>query len=279
MKTRRIATVGTGGIDLATLSLVIPAYNEEIRLPALLDVLASSADVAVERGGFELLEILIVDDGSTDRTREMLNSAATEDPRLKPVLELDEHRGKGAALAAGIDCALGEYVLLADVDLSTPLEELHKLTTAIREGADVAIGSRAIAGSVVERCPLHRRLLGKAFNGTVRALTGLAVRDTQCGFKLLRADVAKALFAEQTCPGFASDVELLMRADIAGLCIVEEPVLYVHDSRSRVRVISDGLQMLRDVSGLAYWLSMRGSAPPCQSSGRSLAALSPDDPD
>jgi dolichyl-phosphate beta-glucosyltransferase len=242
---------------LTTLSLVIPAYNEQARLPALFDVLATRADAAVEEAGLELLETLIVDDGSSDRTAAMLAAAAAENPRLKPVLEFERNRGKGAAFAAGVGRARGEHVLLADVDLSTPLGELSKLTAAIEAGADIAIGSRAVAGAVVERGPLHRKALGKAFNGTVRILTGLDVRDTQNGFKLFPTAAAKQLVARQTCPGFAFDVELLMRADRAGLRIAEVPVLYLHDSRSSVRVGSASIQMLRDVSGLAYRLRVR----------------------
>ncbi len=234
---------------MKSLSLVIPAYNEEARLPALLDVLASGAEAAVAAAGLELIETLIVDDGSTDRTREILASASQ--PKLRPVLDRTENRGKGASVADGVRYARGEYVLLADVDLSTPLDELAKLSAAIESGADIALGSRAVAGAVVERGPAHRKLTGKAFAVTVRMLTGLSVRDTQNGFKLLRGEDAKRLFAEQLCPGFAFDVELLMRAKLAGLSIVEVPVLYVHDPRSRVRVGSASLQMLREVSSLS----------------------------
>lgn len=266
---------------MATLSLVIPAYNEEARLPSLFDALATSADAAVERSGLELVETLIVDDGSTDRTQEMLSHAPVDGLKLKPILGFRENRGKGAAVAAGVNCAKGQYVLLADVDLSTPLEELHKLTDAMREGADLAIGSRAVAGAIVERGPVHRKLLGKAFNGTVRTLTNLDVRDTQCGFKLLQTQVAKRLLADQTCPGFAFDVELLMRADLAGLSIAEVPVLYLHDSRSSVRVVAASMQMLRDVSGLAYRLRVRRADHWARqpSEQASLAELSANDSD
>jgi dolichyl-phosphate beta-glucosyltransferase len=220
----------------------------------LLDALATDADAAVSEAGMELLEILIVDDGSSDRTAAMLRAAGEEHPRLKPVLEFDRNRGKGAAFAAGVERAQGDYVLLCDVDLSTPLGELHKLTVAIREGADIAIGSRAVAGAVVERGPVHRKLLGETFNGAVRLLTGLRLRDTQNGFKLFPTAAAKRLLAGQTCPGFAFDVELLMRADRAGLKIAEVPILYLHDSRSSVRVGSAGAKMLKDVAGLSYRL-------------------------
>ena len=274
--------LGTGpaaSTTVATLSLVIPAFNEQARLPALLAVLKDSADAAVAASGLELVETVIVDDGSTDQTREMLAVARTADPKLRPVFDLVENSGKGAAFAAGVKHAEGDYVLLVDVDLSTPLEELPKLTRAMSAGADVVIGSRAVEGAVVERGPVHRKWLGKAFNGTVRMLTGLAVHDTQCGFKLMPANVARQLVAGQECPGFAFDVELLMRAAAAGLMIVEVPVLYLHDSRSSVRVVSASFQMLRDVSGLAYRLRVRNDASPRSAGRQPLAGLSADDPD
>jgi len=236
---------------VATLSLVIPAYNEEARLPALLEILATSAEAAVAGAGFVLHEAVVVDDGSDDRTPAILAEAEPAHPNLRPVLGDGENRGKGAAVAAGVAEAEAEYVLLADVDLSTPLEELPKLGAAIGSGADIAIGSRALDRSVVDRGPSHRKLMGKAFNRTVRLMTGLELRDTQCGFKLMPTRIATQLLAEQTCPGFSFDVELLMRADRAGLQIAEVPVVYVHDSRSRVRAVSSSYRMLRDVAGLS----------------------------
>lgn len=237
---------------MKTLSLVIPAYDEEARLPALLETLATTAEAAVERAGLELLEAIVVDDGSGDGTREILAAAAAS--KLEPVLGRAENRGKGASIAEGVARAEGDYVLLADVDLSTPLEELHKLTAALAGGADVAVGSRAVAGAIVERSPAHRKLTGRAFGATVWMLTGLRVRDTQNGFKLLPAAAAKGLFSEQLCPGFAYDVELLMRAERAGMRIAEVPVLYVHDTRSRVRVGSASVRMLGEVARLSYRL-------------------------
>ena len=236
---------------------MIPAYNEEARLPTLLETLAGAARPAAERADLELIETLIVDDGSADRTRAMLADAEGGEAGVRPVLDFERNRGKGAAFAAGVERARGDYVLLADVDLSTPLEELPKLTAAIRAGADIAIGSRAVPGAVVERGPRHRKVTGSVFNGAVRLLTGLRLRDTQNGFKLFPAAEAKRLLAEQTCPGFAFDVELLMRADQAGLSIAEVPILYLHDERSSVRVASASIEMLRDVGGLAYRLRMR----------------------
>ena len=112
-------------------------------------------------------------------------------------------------------------------------------------------------GAVVDRGPLHRKVTGGTFSGAVRLLTGPAVRDTQNGFKLFRTEDAQRLLAEQTCPGFAFDVELLMRADRSGLRIAEVPVVYLHDSRSSVHVASASMEMLKDVSRLAYTLRLR----------------------
>lgn len=240
---------------MSSLSLVIPAYNEEARISALLETLDRSAEAAAAAAGFELVEALIVDDGSSDRTRELLEASRV--PMVRPVLGAAVNRGKGAAIADGVREATAEFVLLADVDLSTPLEELQKLAAALRAGADVAIGSRAVPGAVVERGPLLRKVTGTVFASTVRTLTGLDVRDTQNGFKLLPAAIGRQLFSEQLCPGFAFDVELLVRAKMAGLRIAEVPVLYVHDTRSRVRVASASVRMLRDVASLSYRLRPR----------------------
>lgn len=261
---------------MKTLSIVIPAYNEEARLPALLEALATTAEAAVAAAGMTLVESLVVDDGSRDRSRDVLKAGVGADPRLKPVFSYEENRGKGAAFAAGVREAEGDYVLLADADLSTPIEELPKLAAAIDDGADVAIGSRAVAGAVVERGPLHRKVLGAGFNRTVRTLTGLALHDTQCGFKLLRTNLARRLLDQQLCSGFAFDVEVLMRADREGMRIAEVPVLYLHDARSRVRVTSASVRMLRDVTNLAYRLRVLG---PRAKSARRLTVAAAEDSD
>lgn len=243
---------------LRTLSLLIPAFNEQARLSSLLAAISGAARAEVATAGFELVETLVIDDGSRDETRRILTAAASSE--LTPVLDCVEHRGKGAALRRGVLRARGDYVLLADADLSTPISELGKLAAAIDEGADLAIGSRAVAGAVVERGPLHRKLTGMTFSATVRVLTGLEVRDTQNGFKLLGTATARSLFAEQLCPGFGFDVELLLRAQLVGLRIIEVPVVYIHDSRSRVKVARAGLQMFREVALLSRRLHPRSNS-------------------
>lgn len=260
--------------------MVIPAFNEEARLPALLATLAGSADAAARSAGFELIETVIVDDGSNDATRRMLGEAEAESPKVRALLGSGENRGKGAAIAEGVRGARGDYVLLADVDLSTPLEELPKVANAVRNGADIAVGSRGLPDSVVERGPAHRKLTGQTFGWAVRLLTGLRLRDTQNGFKLAPTDAAKELFSEQICEGFAFDVEFLLRAEMANLEIAEVPVVYVHDPRSRVQVASAGPAMLREVVRLARRLKPRGgSRVPKHRRARRLPGSSADNPD
>lgn len=244
---------------MTALSIVIPAYNEETRLPALLHALNREAATAAAAAGMELAEVLVVDDGSTDRTSAILKDAAGDNEKLIPVRDYERNRGKGAAFAAGVKRAHGDWVLLADVDLSTPLTELPKLSAVTDAGADIAIGSRNVKGAIVERGPLHRKVLGNSFNMIVRGLTGLDLHDTQNGFKLFPTEVAKRLLAEQDFPGFSFDVELLMRADREGLKIAEVPIVYQHDASSTVRVGSAGAGMLRDVLAMVWKIRLRGS--------------------
>jgi dolichyl-phosphate beta-glucosyltransferase len=248
----REAQQGLGfGVLVNTLSLVIPAYNEKERIPALLQTLETAPEV-VREAGLRLDEILIVDDGSDDGTKQLLAEAEERNPLLRPLLQFEHNRGKGAAVASGAIEARAAYVLVADVDLSTPLTELGKLVAAIHNGADIAIGSRHVEGAEVDRGPAHRKLLGKGFNGAVRLLTGL---------ELLPTNLARPLLSAQTCDGFAFDVELLLRASAAGLSIVEVPVIYLHDSRSRVRVTSASWQMLKEVCGLSYRIRVKREPP------------------
>lgn len=242
------------------ISLVFGAYNEEQRLPALARELANGAEAELARAGLRFREAVIVNDGSSDRTAELLEEIAASNPRVRALNPWSRNRGKGAAIKAGIEAAEAELVLLVDVDLSTPLSDTWKLTSALAEGGEpIAIGSRDLEGARVI-APRYRRVLGAGFNFTVRALTGLRFADTQSGFKLLESDVARELVAEQLAPGFAFDVELLLRARLAGYPVVEVPVSYVHDDGSKVRVLGSSAEMAADVLKLSVKLSRAGRA-------------------
>jgi dolichyl-phosphate beta-glucosyltransferase len=248
-------------MSVPTLSLVIPAYNEARRLPRLLDALRHTAAADVERAGFRLLEAIVVDDGSTDTTAAALTAAAADTPVLRPLVYGAANRGKGHAVRSGAAVARGDYVLMTDVDLAAPLAEVAKLHEAVRQGADVAIGSRALSRTEVDT-PAHRRLMGGTFNLVVRLATGLRLRDTQCGFKLLAAPWARAVLERQISEGYAFDVEVLMRARGTGLKVAEIPVEYHHDDDSRVPLVGASLRMAADVLRLAWHLRVRRGARP-----------------
>lgn len=177
----------------------------------------------------------------------MLGRAAGLEGRLR-IVELGRHRGKGAAVRAGLQAASGDLVLLTDVDMSSPLDETAKLVSTLDEGFDLVIGSRAVHGAeLAVRQHLLRELLGKMFNRLLRLLTGLPFQDTQCGFKLLRADVARQLAEHQRIEGYVYDAELCLTALQLGFRVAEVPVRWSHDPDSRVR-------LLRSAPGIALEL-------------------------
>lgn len=240
----------------ATLSLVIPSYNEERRLPRLAAALRESAYDELAGAGLDLVEAIVVDDGSLDSSADVLRHEEISTPRLAPLIREGRNEGKGAAVAAGAKLARGDLVLVSDVDLAAPLREAGKLREALDAGAAIAIGSRALDPTRVTGIPLSRRAMGRTFNGLVRALSGLPYRDTQCGFKLFRTPVAQALLAEQVAPGFAFDVELLMRARRQGVRVAEVPIEYHHDPDSSIAAASASLKMAWDVARLARRLRL-----------------------
>ena len=235
----------------ATVSLVIPSYNEERRLPRLAAALRDSAPRELAGVGLELIETIVVDDGSLDSSSDVLRQEQAMTPGLAPLIREGRNEGKGAAVAAGVRRARGSLVLVSDVDLAAPLHEAGNLFAAIEDGADIAIGSREIDRSHVTGIPLRRRLMGRVFNALVRGLSGLPYRDTQCGFKLFRTPVARELMAQQVTPGFAFDVELLMRARRDGLRVDEVAVEYHHDPDSSIAAAKASLGMAWDVARLA----------------------------
>src|SRR4029079_7586730 len=183
----------------------------------------------------------------TDRTRELMHAASERNPRIR-IEALPFNRGKGRALATGVDVARGDPILLTDADLSTPIEELEKLQAALDKGAGIAIASRALRASRVEVSqPIYRVVMGKAFNLIVQAVLLPGIWDTQCGFKLFRADVAHRVFAELVTDGFGYDPEVLYRALRQGVKIAEVPVVWRNSAPTKVSPVRSSLDMLRHV--------------------------------
>jgi dolichyl-phosphate beta-glucosyltransferase len=224
------------------LSVVVPAFNEEERLPA---TLARIRGYLEERAIAS--EIIVVDDGSSDRTAR----AAAEALRGRPndlVLRLAKNRGKGRAVREGVLASKGRFVLYTDADLSTPIGDIEKFFPVMEGGADVVIGSRAHpqAEIQVHQNPL-REFLGKTFNVFVRALILQGFRDTQCGFKLFRGDAAREVFRLVRTDGFSFDVEALFIARRLGFRVAEVPVVWCDSRPSKVRLVGSSLRMLGDL--------------------------------
>ncbi len=233
----------------SSVSIVIPAFNEAHRIVATLtDV------VAFARSYPRVDEIIVVDDGSTDGTAELVASAARQSdsdggPRLRLVRH-EVNRGKGASVRTGFQHATADIVLFSDADLSAPITEMPRLIEPINAGeCDIAIGSRALARSQIElQQSLLRRNAGRVFNRMVRLITGLPLRDTQCGFKAFRRACMEPVFAAQRIEGFAFDVELLYLASRSGLRIVELPVRWSHVHGSKVSMFVHTWEMASDLA-------------------------------
>ena len=225
----------------------MPCYNEEQRLPRTIEQIERYLE-----GKHLEYELIVVDDGSADGTRMIMDAAAERNPSVR-VEALAHNRGKGRALATGVGVARGDEILLTDADLSTPIEELEKLQAAIDRGAGVAIGSRAVRGSRVEVSqPIYRVLMGKAFNLIVQAVLLPGIWDTQCGFKLFRADVAHRVFAGLVTDGFGYDPEVLFRARTQGVSIAEVPVVWRNSAPTKVSPIRSSFDMLRHVIRIRF---------------------------
>ena len=230
-----------------TFSIVVPVYNEARRLPILFAALSAEADLHARSAGLQLVEVIAVDDGSTDETPELVETRADGDDRLR-LIRLERNRGKGAAVRRGVLDSTATYVLVTDVDLSTPLSDLGALVAALREGNDLALGSRALASSnVAVRQRLHREVMGKSFNALLRLATGLPYRDTQCGFKLFRLETTRVLFEVQQIDGFAFDAELCLNARRLGLRVAEVPVTWLDNRDTKVKLVRSSSQMVCDL--------------------------------
>jgi glycosyltransferase involved in cell wall biosynthesis len=234
-----------------TLSIVIPAYNEERRLPATLDEVFTWLDASPYRD----TEVLVVDDGSTDATAKVVQSRALSEPRLR-LLRNPGNCGKGYAVRHGMLKAESEWILFSDADLSAPIAELPKLLASARENnAAIAIGSRALDRSLIG---VHqsqwRELSGIFFNRLMRVITGMPFSDTQCGFKLYRRDAARRVFPLQRLDGFSFDVEDLFVARTLGIGAIEVPVRWNNVEGTKVGMVQ-GLASFLDLLRIRwYWL-------------------------
>jgi dolichyl-phosphate beta-glucosyltransferase len=211
------------------LSIVIPAHNEEQRIGITLE----AVHTFVSRQPYTT-EVLVVDDGSRDQTAEIVNTLSNAHKCLR-VLQLPENQGKGAAVRTGMLSAQGKYRLFMDADNSTSISHATDMLVAAEAGADVVVGSRHIPGSVIiTKQHILRETLGFIFRILTRAIAPTGVRDTQNGFKLFKTESAEMLFATLVCPRWAFDVEILRRARGHGLVIVEVPVTWINDTRSKM---------------------------------------------
>jgi len=229
---------------LRSLSIVIPAYNEEQRLPATLDKVFAYLSAKP----WNPVEVLVVDDGSRDQTASVAERIAKQNPRLR-LLRNPGNRGKGYSVRHGILEAKGDWVLFSDADLSAPIEELDKLLEAVdSKEAVVAIGSRALDRSLIGvHQSVFREYAGRFFNLLMRIITGLPFWDTQCGFKLFRADAARTVFQRLQLERFGFDVEALFIARLHGFKTVEVPVRWNHAEGTKVSMIRDSVDMFVDL--------------------------------
>lgn len=232
-----------------SLSIVIPAFNEECRLDATLEKI----DDHIREENCNA-EIIVVDDGSTDGTARLVTRHMLQKPYLR-LLQNHINRGKGFSLRRGVEAALGDVILMTDADLSVPMKEVPKLLNAVEEGADIAIGSRAVdAGGERQSAPWHRRLCSAGFKMVVRSVLGLKFEDTQCGFKAFKRKAARLVFSRQRIERWGFDPEVLMLADRFCFVVKEIGVEAIHDNRSRLNLVSDSFQMLCEVLKIRYHL-------------------------
>lgn len=231
------------------LSVVIPAYNESGRLPETLAIIKPF--LAASGRSWELI---IVNDGSSDSTMAVINAEHDRDPEHVVGIDQQPNRGKGRAVAAGVDVSRGSLVLISDADFSTPIEEWENLKAALDAGSDVAIGSRAKRGSKVEISqPAHRVLMGKIFNLIVQIVVLPGFWDTQCGFKLWKGSVAREIFSRMKLDGnVAFDVEVLYRARHGGYRIAEIPVRWYDSIPSRISPLRHSAEALVDIAKIRF---------------------------
>jgi dolichyl-phosphate beta-glucosyltransferase len=233
-------------------SIIIPAFNERARITATLDKI-----LAFSRENQWDAEIIVVNDGSSDNTAEIVTSYMQRNQQLR-LVENPGNRGKGYSVRHGMLQAQGGILLFSDADLSSPISEANKLLSAINCGADVGIGSRWLDTNLqIRKQPLYRQLFSRIFNLALRIFLGLKFKDTQCGFKAFTREVAAAIFPLQQIERWGFDPELVYLAQRHGFTVVEVPVAWAHSSGTRLHPLRDGIRMFGDVLKIR-WNSMRG---------------------
>ncbi len=221
-------------------SIIIPAYNEENRLPNTLEQVFRF----LESQSYSS-EVIVVENGSADKTFEVAQSFTGQHKNLRVIH--NEQRGKGGAVQRGVRDARGEYVFFCDADLSMPVEEISKFLPPALADFDIAIASREAPGAVRYNEPYYRHLTGRVFNMLIRLMVLPKLQDTQCGFKCLRAEVARDIFPFQTLTGWAFDVELLYIAHHHGYRILEIPVDWYFNADSKIKIVRDSRRMFLDL--------------------------------
>lgn len=230
------------------LSVVIPAFNEETRLATAL----SSVTDYLRRQPYPC-EVVVVDDGSRDKTSDIVRALAAVSPVPVTLIRNESNHGKGYSVRCGVEVARGAIILYTDADLSTPIAEARKLIGILEAGCDIAFGSRRLPESLVRSPQGHRRrLAGRLFNLLARFLLGLSYRDTQCGFKAFKRAAAREIFSRQKVIGFSFDVELLYIARRLSFKACEVPVVWNDSSGSKVRLLRDGFLMLLDLAAIKW---------------------------
>ena len=227
-------------LSLPLLSIIIPAHNEENRLPRSLEQVFAF----LKQQSYEA-EVLVVENGSNDRTLEIARGFAEGYKNLRVFQEAG--RGKGLAVRRGMLEARGEYRFMCDADLSMPIEEVNKFLPPAQSDFDLAIATREARDSVRYDEPIYRHLGGRLINSAIRLLILPGLQDTQCGFKCFRAEAAEQLFSRQTLDGWSFDIELLFIACRLGYRIAEVPIHWYYRTESKVSIVPDALRLLGDI--------------------------------
>ncbi len=222
------------------LSIIIPAYNEETRLPNTLNMVSSFLRMQSYTS-----EVLVVDNNSTDQTAEIILDFSNQYPFIKGLFE--NNPGKGAAVRCGMAQAQGDFFFMCDADLSMPIEEINRFLPPQLEGFQIAIASRETPGSIRYNEPHFRHLGGRLMNWLIQLFILPGLNDTQCGFKCFTRSAGQDLFAKQTLDGWSFDIELLFIARQRGYSIVEVAIPWIYNQQSKVHAIRDALQILLDI--------------------------------